>query len=87
VKRAFLFSEQGEPDHREANAPKYEEISRTRLLEPDNRDPGRLGVWSHPAFANRSVYARNDHKIVLRVVSGGVKSDGALQHSTVSVVF
>jgi hypothetical protein len=43
---------------------KYEEISRARLLEPDNRDPGRPVVWSHPAFANRCVYARNDHEIV-----------------------
>ena len=25
---------------------------------------GRKVVWSHPAFANRSVYVRNDHEIV-----------------------
>jgi len=42
----------------------YEEISRTHLLDPTNRDPGRLVVWSHPAFANRCVYARNDKEIV-----------------------
>ena len=29
-----------------------------------NRDPGRPVVWSHPAFANKSVYARNDQEIV-----------------------
>jgi hypothetical protein len=29
-----------------------------------NRDPGRMVVWSHPAFANRCVYARNDQEIV-----------------------
>jgi hypothetical protein len=26
--------------------------------------PGRAVVWSHPAFAQRSMYARNDHEIV-----------------------
>jgi hypothetical protein len=45
--------------------------------EPDNRDPGRPVVWSHPAFANRCVDARNDHEIVWFVVSGGVKSVAA----------
>jgi hypothetical protein len=25
---------------------------------------GRPVVWSHPAFANRNVYVRNDHEIV-----------------------
>ena len=42
----------------------YEEISRTHLLEPTNRDAGRLVVWSHPAFANRSMYARKDKEII-----------------------
>ena len=42
----------------------YEEISRAPLLEPDNRDPGRPVVWSHPAFANRRIYARNDHGLM-----------------------
>ena len=43
---------------------KYQEVGRVRLIEPNNRDAGRLVVWSHPAFANRSVYARNDGEIV-----------------------
>lgn len=42
----------------------YQELSRTHLLDPTNPDPGRPVVWSHPAFANRSVYARNDREIV-----------------------
>jgi outer membrane protein assembly factor BamB len=62
--RAFLFNEQGDLIIAKLTPEKYEEISRARLLEPDNRDPRRLVVWSHPAFANRSVYARNDHEIV-----------------------
>jgi hypothetical protein len=60
----MLFSEQGDLIFAKLSPEKYEEISRARLLEPDNRDPGRPVVWSHPAFANRCVYARNDHEIV-----------------------
>lgn len=42
----------------------YEEISRTHLLEPTGEAAGRSVVWSHPAFANRRVYVRNDKEIV-----------------------
>jgi outer membrane protein assembly factor BamB len=62
--RSFLFNEQGDLIIAKLTPEKYEEISRARLIEPDNRDPGRPVVWSHPAFANRCVYARNDHEIV-----------------------
>ena len=63
-KRAFLFSEQGDLIIARLQPEKYEEISRARLLDPDNRDPGRPVVWSHPAFANRCIYARNDKEII-----------------------
>jgi len=62
--RAFLFSEKGDLIIARLSPEKYQEISRARLLEPDNRDPGRPVVWSHPAFANKSVYARNDKEMV-----------------------
>jgi hypothetical protein len=42
----------------------YEEVSRTHFLEPTNGMAGRLVVWSHPAYAHRSIYARNDKEIV-----------------------
>ncbi|MBC8003647.1 MAG: PQQ-like beta-propeller repeat protein [Opitutaceae bacterium] len=62
--RWFLFSEQGDLIIAKLSPEKYEEISRVHLLDPTNRDPGRPVVWSHPAFANKSVYARNDQEIV-----------------------
>ncbi len=62
--RAFIFSEKGELILAKLTPEKYEEISRAKLVEPVNRDPGRFVVWSHPAFANRSVYARNDKEMV-----------------------
>jgi hypothetical protein len=34
------------------------------LIDADNHDPRRNVVWSHPAFANRCIYARNDHEII-----------------------
>ena len=62
--RCFLFSETGDLIIAKLTPEKYAEISRAHLVEPTNRDPGRLVVWSHPAFASQSVYARNDEEIV-----------------------
>jgi outer membrane protein assembly factor BamB len=62
--RSFLFSETGDLIITKLTSQKYEEISRAHLIDPTDRDPGRLVVWSHPAFANQSVYARNDKEIV-----------------------
>jgi outer membrane protein assembly factor BamB len=62
--RSFIFSEKGDLIIAKLTPEKYEEISRAHLIDADNRDPGRPVVWSHPAFANRSVYARNDKEIV-----------------------
>jgi outer membrane protein assembly factor BamB len=62
--RAFIFSEKGDLIIAKLTPEKYDEISRAHLIDPVNRDPGRFVVWSHPAFANRSVYARNDKEIV-----------------------
>ncbi len=62
--RCFLFNEKGDLIIAKLSPEKYEEISRAHLLDPTNRDAGRLVVWSHPAFANKCVYARNDQEIV-----------------------
>jgi outer membrane protein assembly factor BamB len=62
--RCFLFSETGDLILARLSPEKYEELGRTHLIDATNPDPGRLVVWSHPAFANRSVYARNDREIV-----------------------
>ena len=62
--RYFLFNEKGDLIMARLTPEKYQEVGRVKLIEPNNRDAGRLVVWSHPAFANRSVYARNDMEIV-----------------------
>jgi outer membrane protein assembly factor BamB len=62
--RFFLFNEAGDLIIARLSPNGYEEISRAHLLEPANKDPGRQVVWSHPAFANRCIYARNDKEIL-----------------------
>jgi outer membrane protein assembly factor BamB len=62
--RHFLFNERGDLVMARLRPEGYEELGRVRLLEANNRDAGRPVVWSHPAFANRSVYARNDAELV-----------------------
>ena len=62
--RYFLFSETGDLIIARLTPERYEEISRARLLEPTGEAFGRRVAWSHPAFANRSVYARNDKELV-----------------------
>ena len=62
--RFFIANEKGELIIARLSPGGYEEISRTHLLDPTNTAGGRKVVWSHPAFANRCVFARNDLEIV-----------------------
>jgi len=62
--RFFLFSETGHLILARLSPQGYNEISRFQLLEPTNSVFGRSVVWSHPAFADRSVFARNDKELV-----------------------
>jgi len=62
--RFFLFNEKGDLINARLSPRGYEEISRAHLLEPTGEAAGRAVLWSHPAFANRHVYARNDKEII-----------------------
>jgi len=62
--RFFLFNEKGDLIIARLTPKGYEEISRAHVIEPVNRDAGRPVVWSHPAFAQRRMYARNDQEII-----------------------
>jgi outer membrane protein assembly factor BamB len=62
--RFFLFNEKGDLIIATLSPKGYEEISRAHLLEPTNTMPGREVVWSHPAFADRCIFARNDKEII-----------------------
>jgi len=62
--RFFLFNEKGDLIIAHLSPKGYEEISRAHVIEPVNREPGRMVVWSHPAFANKCAYIRNDKEII-----------------------
>ncbi|MCO6453859.1 MAG: PQQ-like beta-propeller repeat protein [Pirellulaceae bacterium] len=62
--RYFLFSETGDLVIARLTPQAYEEISRAPILEPTSLAFGRPVVWSHPAFAERCVFARNDKELV-----------------------
>jgi outer membrane protein assembly factor BamB len=62
--RFFLFGENGDLVIARLSPEKYDEVSRTKLLDPVGIGLGRSVVWSHPAYANRCVFARNDQEIV-----------------------
>jgi outer membrane protein assembly factor BamB len=62
--RYVLFNERGDLIFAELSPTGYKELDRAHIIDPDDPMPGRNVVWSHPAFANRSVYVRNDHEII-----------------------
>ncbi len=64
--RWWMFNERGELIIARLSPQGYEEISRAKLLEPTRWQLNRRGgvCWSHPAFANRHVFIRNDQELV-----------------------
>ncbi len=64
--RYFLFNERGELIIARLDPEGYHEISRAQLIEPTTGQLGDRGgvCWSHPAFANKCIFARNDKEIV-----------------------
>jgi outer membrane protein assembly factor BamB len=62
--RVFMFNERGELLIGRLSPAGFEEISRTKLIEPTTDQLGqRKGVcWSHPAYANRCVFAATTKK-------------------------
>jgi hypothetical protein len=62
--RFFIFGENGDLVIAKLSPEKYDEVSRTNLLAPVGVGLGRKIVWSHPAYANKCVFARNDKEIV-----------------------
>ena len=61
--RYFLANDLGDLIIAHLSPKGYKEISRAHLIEPTHQVGRRRLVWSHPAFANRSVYLRNDKEI------------------------
>jgi len=64
--RVWMFNERGELIISRLSPSGFEEISRAKLIEPTTEQLRQRGgvCWSHPAFANRAVFARNDAELV-----------------------
>lgn len=71
--RVWLFNEKGELILSRLSPEGYQEISRAQLIQPTKGQfDGRGGVcWSHPAFAYRHVFARNDQELVCADLTAG----------------
>lgn len=64
--RVWMLNEIGELIIADLTPEKFQEIDRTLLIEPTQEAKQRdyLIVWSHPAFAHRHLYARNDKELI-----------------------
>lgn len=61
--RYFLFNELGELVIANLTREGITEHSRTKLIEPTGEAFGRKVVWTHPAFADKCIFVRNDQQI------------------------
>ena len=66
--RYFISNDRGELIIARLSPEGYDEISRTKIIKPTSsvgrrRELGAIN-WSHPAYANRHIIARNDEEIV-----------------------
>jgi outer membrane protein assembly factor BamB len=62
--RVVICNEQGEIIFAKLSRAGYQELSRAKLIEPTQPIQRRMTVWSHPAFAMRSLFARNDGELI-----------------------
>jgi outer membrane protein assembly factor BamB len=65
--QTWMFNEHGELLITELSPDGLKIISRAKLIEPTTGQLNRKGIgvtWSHPAFANRHVFARSDKQLV-----------------------
>jgi outer membrane protein assembly factor BamB len=62
--RFWIWTDQGELILANLTPKGYEEISRAKLLDPQENTRGREVLWCHPAFANRSMYVHNGKELI-----------------------
>ena len=61
-----MFNERGELLIGRLTPEGFEEISRAQLIKPTREQLNQRGgvCWSHPAFAHKHIFARNDEELV-----------------------
>lgn len=62
----WMFNERGELITSRLSPKGFDEIDRAKLIEPTEDQLRRRGgvTWAHPAFANKTVFIRNDKRIL-----------------------
>ncbi len=71
--RIWMFNERGELIIARLSPQGYEEISRAKLIEPTKVQLAMRGgvCWSHPAYAGKHIFARNDEELVCASLAAG----------------
>ena len=71
--KIWMFNERGELIISKLSPKGFHEISRTKIIEPTEGQLGQRGgvCWSHPAYANKRVYVRNDRELLCIELSVG----------------
>ncbi len=71
--KIWMFNERGELLISRLTPAGFEEISRAKLIEPTTGQLGDRGgvCWSHPAYAYKHIYIRNDEKLVCASLAAG----------------
>jgi outer membrane protein assembly factor BamB len=72
--RFWIWTDQGELVLARLSPQGYDEISRTKLLEPQENTRGRDVLWCQPAFSNRCMYVHNGKELIC--VSLAAPTDG-----------
>lgn len=62
--RFFIFNDSGDLIIAELTPKGYNEIARANLLKPDGFARGRDIVWSHPAYADKKFFGRNESELI-----------------------
>ena len=63
--RYFLFTEKGDLVIANLSVKGYEEIDRAHVIEPNGLDLRQRDiVWSHPAYARKCAFIRNDTEVI-----------------------
>ena len=63
--RYFLFTEKGDLVIANLSVEGYEEIDRAHVIKPNGLDLRQRDiVWSHPAYARKCAFIRNDSEVI-----------------------
>lgn len=60
----IIFNEFGELITAKIDQDGYSQLAKAKVIEPTTPHANRKVVWTHPAFANRCVYVRNDEELI-----------------------